>query len=141
VIYHEQWASIRPIGSSFSIIARLRDGTGAATNRLLRVWFAPAQRQGPSRFTDRRTKGKAGRAGEKASGSDQVFGLFYKRHPELLDRARTLGLEGLIGKRAGSRYEAGKRNGAWIKVKLHLEQEFVIGGYTEPEEVVREMAG
>ncbi len=58
---------------------------------------------------------------------------FTKDIPELLDRAQTLGLEGLIGKRAGSRYEAGKRTGAWIKVKLHLEQEFVIGGYTEPE--------
>jgi bifunctional non-homologous end joining protein LigD len=45
----------------------------------------------------------------------------------------SLGLEGLIGKRAGSRYGAGKRSGAWIKIKLHLEQEFVIGGYTEPE--------
>jgi bifunctional non-homologous end joining protein LigD len=39
----------------------------------------------------------------------------------------------LIGKRAGSRYEAGRRTGAWIKVKLHQEQEFVIGGFTEPE--------
>jgi len=39
----------------------------------------------------------------------------------------------LIGKRAGSRCEAGKRTGAWIKLKLHLEQEFVIGGYTDPE--------
>jgi bifunctional non-homologous end joining protein LigD len=58
---------------------------------------------------------------------------FTKDIPELLDRARTLGLEGLIGKRGGSRYEAGKRSGAWIKIKLHLEQEFVIGGYTEPE--------
>jgi bifunctional non-homologous end joining protein LigD len=38
----------------------------------------------------------------------------------------------LIGKRAGSRYEAGKRTDAWIKLKLHLEQEFVIGGYTDP---------
>jgi bifunctional non-homologous end joining protein LigD len=34
---------------------------------------------------------------------------------------------------AGSRYEPGKRSGAWIKLKLHQEQEFVIGGYTEPE--------
>src|ERR1700730_12426216 len=58
---------------------------------------------------------------------------FTKDVGELLDRALELGLEGLIGKRAGSRYEAGKRTGAWIKVKLHLEQEFVIGGYTEPE--------
>jgi len=45
-----------------------------------------------------------------------------------LDRARKLGLEVLIGKRCGSRYEAGRRNGAWIKVKLRQEQEFVIGG-------------
>jgi bifunctional non-homologous end joining protein LigD len=44
-----------------------------------------------------------------------------------------LGLEGLIGKRTNSRYEAGKRTGAWVKIKLHKEQEFVIGGYTEPE--------
>ncbi len=58
---------------------------------------------------------------------------FTKDIPELLDRTRKLGLEGLIGKRAGSRYEAGRRTGAWIKIKLHLEQEFVIGGYTEPE--------
>ena len=29
--------------------------------------------------------------------------------------------------------EPGKRTGAWIKPKLHQEQEFVIGGYTEPE--------
>jgi bifunctional non-homologous end joining protein LigD len=55
---------------------------------------------------------------------------FTKDIPELLERAGKLGLEGLIGKRAGSRYEAGRRSGAWIKVKLHLEQEFVIGGYT-----------
>src|SRR5271166_4399845 len=58
---------------------------------------------------------------------------FSKDIPELLSRAQQLGLEGLIGKRAGSRYEAGRRTGAWIKIKLHLEQEFVIGGYTEPD--------
>jgi bifunctional non-homologous end joining protein LigD len=58
---------------------------------------------------------------------------FTREVPELLDRAQSLGFEGLIGKRAGSRYELGKRSGAWIKIKLHLEQEFVIGGYTEPE--------
>ena len=59
--------------------------------------------------------------------------FFTKDIEELLGRARELGLEGLIGKRVGSRYEAGKRTGAWIKLKLHLEQEFVIGGYTDPE--------
>jgi bifunctional non-homologous end joining protein LigD len=50
----------------------------------------------------------------------------------LLKKAEDLGLEGLIGKRLGSVYEIGRRSGAWIKLKLHQEQEFVIGGYTEP---------
>lgn len=50
----------------------------------------------------------------------------------LLKKAEALGLEGLIGKREGSVYEAGKRTGSWIKLKLVKEQEFVIGGYTNP---------
>lgn len=50
----------------------------------------------------------------------------------LLAQARELGLEGLIGKKPDSPYEAGRRSGAWIKLKLHQEQEFVIGGYTPP---------
>ena len=67
----------------------------------------------------------------------KACGVFHLRSictsESLLDQARKLGLEGLIGKRSGSRYDAGKRSGAWIKVKLHQEQEFVIGGYTAPE--------
>jgi bifunctional non-homologous end joining protein LigD len=51
----------------------------------------------------------------------------------LLRQARKLGLEGVIGKREDSRYESGKRSGAWVKLKLAQEQEFVIGGYTDPE--------
>ena len=37
---------------------------------------------------------------------------FTQKIEELLTRAQELGLEGLIGKRSGSRYEAGKRSGA-----------------------------
>ena len=51
----------------------------------------------------------------------------------LLQSAREVGLEGLIGKRKDSKYEDGKRSGAWIKLKISNEQEFVIGGYTEPK--------
>ena len=40
------------------------------------------------------------------------------------------GLEGVVGKRRDSRYESGKRSGAWLKVKATLSAEFVIGGYT-----------
>lgn len=51
----------------------------------------------------------------------------------LLKQAAKLGLEGLIGKKLGSHYEAGRRSGSWIKLKILNEQEFVIGGYTDPE--------
>jgi bifunctional non-homologous end joining protein LigD len=52
---------------------------------------------------------------------------------KLLQEARKLGLEGLMGKRGDSTYEAGRRSGAWIKLKLLHEQEMVIGGFTDPE--------
>jgi bifunctional non-homologous end joining protein LigD len=51
----------------------------------------------------------------------------------LLQEVERHGLEGIIGKLAHSTYEAGRRSGAWVKLKCVLEQEFVIGGYTPPE--------
>jgi bifunctional non-homologous end joining protein LigD len=35
----------------------------------------------------------------------------------------------VIAKRRDSRYDAGQRSGAWVKLKLDRQQEFVIGGY------------
>jgi ATP-dependent DNA ligase len=70
---------------------------------------------------------------KKSPGVIRYSASFTENIQELLGRARELELEGLIGKRSGSRYEAGKRSGAWIKLKLQKEQLFVIGGYTEPE--------
>jgi DNA ligase D-like protein (predicted ligase) len=48
---------------------------------------------------------------------------------QVLVAVRTLGLEGVVGKRTNSIYEPGERSGAWIKLRANLEQEFVIGGY------------
>ena len=48
---------------------------------------------------------------------------------QVLEAVRKLGLEGVVGKRIGSRYEPGERSGAWIKHRANREQEFVIGGY------------
>ncbi len=61
--------------------------------------------------------------------SDSLGSDFKKLHR----KAVSLDLEGLIGKRAGSAYESGRRSGAWIKVKIARQQEFVIAGYTEPQ--------
>jgi len=52
---------------------------------------------------------------------------------KLLAQVKARGLEGIIGKQRNSRYEAGRRSGAWIKLKCLNEQEFVIGGYTPPQ--------
>ena len=41
------------------------------------------------------------------------------------------GFEGVIGKRKDSRYEAGRRSPAWLKVKPTHSADFVIGGYTQ----------
>jgi bifunctional non-homologous end joining protein LigD len=46
---------------------------------------------------------------------------------------KRLGLEGIIAKRVDSKYESGRRSGAWVKIKAQNEQEFVIGGYTPPQ--------
>ena len=51
---------------------------------------------------------------------------------KLLDSACRLALEGLIGKRRDSPYRSG-RSADWIKLKCRQRQEFVIGGYTEPQ--------
>ena len=45
--------------------------------------------------------------------------------------AMASGLEGVVGKRKDSRYESGKRSGAWLKVKATQSAEFVVGGYTK----------
>jgi bifunctional non-homologous end joining protein LigD len=49
-----------------------------------------------------------------------------------LEEVCAAGLEGVVVKRAESRYRGG-RSGEWCKIKCHERQEFVIGGYTDPK--------
>src|SRR5262249_20315564 len=49
-----------------------------------------------------------------------------------LDEACSKGWEGLIAKESSSVYET-KRSRAWLKLKCVNEQEFVIGGFTDPQ--------
>jgi bifunctional non-homologous end joining protein LigD len=52
----------------------------------------------------------------------------------LYRRALASGWEGLIAKHVDSRYKSGKRTPDWRKLKIVQEQEFVIGGWTEPRQ-------
>ncbi|MGA8555818.1 MAG: non-homologous end-joining DNA ligase [Candidatus Acidiferrales bacterium] len=49
----------------------------------------------------------------------------------IISVVREQGLEGVVAKRRDSKYEAGRRSGAWVKMRIGGGQEFVIGGYTQ----------
>lgn len=51
---------------------------------------------------------------------------------DLFHAASEMGLEGIVAKRTNSRY-LGARSRDWIKIKCHRRQEFVVGGYTNPQ--------
>lgn len=52
--------------------------------------------------------------------------------PDPWERARQEGWEGVIAKRRGSRYEH-RRSPHWLKMKCEAAQEFVVGGFTDPQ--------
>jgi bifunctional non-homologous end joining protein LigD len=62
----------------------------------------------------------------------QVSGAF-EDGAALLEAAKEQGLEGVMAKKATSRYQAGSRGRDWLKIKTHGEQEFVVVGYTKGE--------
>ena len=66
--------------------------------------------------------------------SDRVrFSEEFNADPRsLIASACKLGLEGLIAKRRDSTYASGRAS-SWVKLKCQQRQEFVIGGYTDPQ--------
>ncbi|MBV9398781.1 MAG: non-homologous end-joining DNA ligase [Bryobacterales bacterium] len=68
-------------------------------------------------------------AGMDSQGPMRLSATLDAPPETLVAAARKLGLEGIVAKRRESVYEPGKRSGAWVKFKLNLDQELVIGGY------------
>src|SRR5262249_44502859 len=66
-------------------------------------------------------------------GSKSLFASrrLAKNGLEAYRDAKRRGFEGLVDKDASSAYEE-RRSAKWLKVKVHQEDEFVIGGYTPP---------
>jgi bifunctional non-homologous end joining protein LigD len=61
-----------------------------------------------------------------------VYGDYIRGSGDLVfEHACRMGLEGIVSKKADSRYEQ-RRSRSWIKVKCVKRQEFIIAGYTEP---------
>ncbi|MBU5635450.1 DNA ligase D [Geomonas sp. Red69] len=51
---------------------------------------------------------------------------------QFFELVRQNNLEGLLAKRATSTYQAGRRSKDWLKIKVRLQQEAVICGFTQP---------
>jgi bifunctional non-homologous end joining protein LigD len=62
----------------------------------------------------------------------RISAVFPGAGEDLLEAARALDLEGVVAKRAGSAYES-RRSREWLKIKIANEQEFAIGGFTQPQ--------
>ena len=81
----------------------------------------------------------AGRARGRGSKRDDPVARHIRLSPsmrgkgdEMLRKAREAGWEGIIAKRVDAPYQPGERSDDWRKLKIEFEQEFVIGGFTEP---------
>jgi len=71
---------------------------------------------------------------ERLIGDDHL--VLYSKHvvgkgKELFAQAKRRHLEGIMGKKRSSLY-VGRRTRDWVKIKAQLEQEFVVGGWTDP---------
>ncbi|HEX6488905.1 MAG TPA: non-homologous end-joining DNA ligase [Candidatus Dormibacteraeota bacterium] len=49
----------------------------------------------------------------------------------MFEASKQTGLEGVVAKRVDTPYREGSRGGEWLKVKNHLSQELVIGGWLQ----------
>jgi bifunctional non-homologous end joining protein LigD len=63
------------------------------------------------------------------SYSDHIVG----KGKDFFNLAVERGLEGIIAKKANSKYIAGKRSKDWLKIKTRLKQEAIICGFTKPK--------
>jgi bifunctional non-homologous end joining protein LigD len=89
-------------------------------------------------YEERRARlAELGLAGERWQTPDHVVG----RGAELLEAGRAQGLEGIVAKKLGSRYEPGRRSPCWVKVKIVQSEEVAIGGWLPGEGRRRDRIG
>jgi DNA ligase D-like protein (predicted ligase) len=71
---------------------------------------------------------------EEVEEGERIRLCYYTREgKELWERAREMGLEGIMGKREGAPYRPGVRSPEWLKVKNTKTMDAVILGYTPGE--------
>src|SRR4051794_15164007 len=95
-----------------------------------------ATTHGPARCgaaADARARRADARAARRLPADTDGYGQTPAYHrgdgAELLSATREPGLESVVAKRLDSRYEAGRRSGARVKVEHTQRQELVVGGW------------
>ena len=71
-------------------------------------------------------------ASRRGDDAIRISTAFEGEGAEVLHEACKLGFEGIVSKRLDSTYRPG-RTTSWVKTKCVRRQEFVVGGFTEPE--------
>ncbi len=66
----------------------------------------------------------------RPGGHLRVPSSLGKEGVAFFEAARQHGLEGIVAKERESAYLPGQRSPAWLKLKVHQKEEFVIGGFT-----------
>ncbi len=90
--------------------------------------------EGHSRMEDRYTDRRVALQRLKLAGPSWQTPPFEKGAGQtMLEASAKAGLEGIMAKRLDSKYEPGRRSGAWVKVKNRNRQELVIGGWLDGE--------
>ena len=112
-------------------------GSRPAADRLHRL--RPAARRGrrPARAAahraPRRARARCSRAHPPPSPALRVSEQVAGDGRALFERATSEQWEGLLVKHARSVYRDGRRSPEWLKLKITKQDEFVVGGWTEPK--------
>ncbi|MBP2159566.1 MULTISPECIES: non-homologous end-joining DNA ligase [Asticcacaulis] len=117
--------------SSFS---KLKDELGAERSQNLQYYVFDLLHLNGQDLKKQTLLERKGQLERLVKGRDLNDRIIYSEHfaenPDFLPHLCSLEMEGLISKRIDSTY-TGKRSKAWLKVKCHKRQEFLIVGYTD----------
>ena len=89
------------------------------------LWLDGHSLMAASYAARRRSLAELALSGERFQAPDHIVG----QGSATLEASRKAGLEGIVAKRLDSRYEPGRRNGDWIKLKNMRREQLIIGGW------------
>jgi bifunctional non-homologous end joining protein LigD len=69
----------------------------------------------------------------KSTGNIRISDFIEEDGIAFFNAAKNNSLEGILAKKSSGKYIPGSRSKEWLKIKIRMRQEVVIGGFTEPK--------